>query len=142
MSRFLSLLSVMLAAAWMIGSHANADQLPSCAAPLGATIRSFPNEIPQALLKALNDKLGDVASPGQPFDATDVVVVGRNRRVIFVWKRGQRWVVATEHGGRGYNDPVLAFNLTSDGLNPSFVAVKTTFPESLCSTATELLEVR
>jgi len=135
----LLLFRVMLTAVWMIGSDANADQLPTCRTPAGATIRSFPNDIPVALLNALKDKVGDVASPGDPFDSTDVLVVGRNRRAIFVWNRGERWVVATEHGGPGYNDPVFAFNVSSDGLNAAFVAAETAFPETICSIANELL---
>ncbi|HXW25285.1 MAG TPA: hypothetical protein VEK73_11090 [Xanthobacteraceae bacterium] len=142
MRRLQALFVVAIAMAWMTGGHAHADQLPSCAIPAGTASRVFPNEMPLTLQNALKDKVGDVAAPGEPFDSTDVVVTGRNRRAIFVWERGRRWVVATEHGGRGYNDPVLAFDLSPDGVSVTLVAVRTAFPQTLCSTAHELLDVR
>jgi hypothetical protein len=39
------------------------------------------------------------------------VDTGRNRRAIFVWTRGLEYVVATEHDGIAYNDPVFLYRL-------------------------------
>lgn len=108
---------------------------PACAPPARASSAPFA-DIPAALSLAL----GDIAAPGEPFDATDVVVTGQNRRVMFIWHAGSRWVVATERGGIGYNNPVLAYDLDEDGKGAIVVAERTAFPETVCSTATDLLQ--
>jgi hypothetical protein len=122
--------------------HASADRPPSCASPPGVETRSFSTDLPVGLSKALAERLGDVAQPGARFDSTDVVMTGRNRRVIFVWMRGPRWVVATEHGGRVYNDPIFAFDVTANGAEARLVEQKIAFPESVCATALSLLDNR
>jgi hypothetical protein len=66
--------------------------------------------------------------------AIDVVVTGHNRRLIFIWSRGDRWVIATEHGGRGYNDPIFAYAVSSDGLKATLLAERTAYPDTVCST--------
>jgi hypothetical protein len=82
--------------------------------PRGASAVSYPAGTPPALSLALKEHLGDMALPGEPFDATDVVATGRHRRLIFIWRYETRWVVATEHGGIGYNNPVFAYELGAD----------------------------
>ncbi len=62
-----------------------------------------------------------------------------NRRLIFIWTRGNVWVVATEHGGRGYNDPILAYQLDSNGLHATLIAERLAVPKTVCSTSEELL---
>ena len=96
-------------------------------------------DIPAALRDAVKQRLGELVPTNSPFDATDVVTTGHNRRLIFFWTRGHRWVVATEHGGRGYNDPILAYDVSLDGRQASFVAERIAYPNSVCSTAEELL---
>ena len=127
----------MIAAAW---KYASADKIPPCAPPAGVSERSFPDDIPMVLRKAVKDKFGEVVAPGEKFDSTDVVFTGRTRRAIFAWERGTRWIIATEHGGRGYNDPILAFELVADGSQAKLVAERIAFPDSVCSTALTLLE--
>jgi hypothetical protein len=87
----------------------------------------------------LREHIGELAEPGTKFDATDVVVTGRNRRLIFVWYLGKRWIVATEHGGRGYNDPIFAYDLSQDGQSATLVQESIAFPKTVCSTASSML---
>src|SRR5690348_13328826 len=79
---------------------AKADYIAPCPVPPGVVSVPLPGGLPPAL----RDEIGDIALPNQDFDATDVVMTGRRVRFIFVWNKGSRWLVATEHGGRGYYD--------------------------------------
>jgi len=92
------------------------------------------------LKKALAVRFGPMAQPGEEFDATDVVITHRNRRLIFIWKLASRWIVATEHGGRGYNDPILAYDITRTAGDPMFIAQRIAFPETVCKIVMEMLE--
>jgi hypothetical protein len=120
--------------------HATADQIPPCDPPPGLSSPSFPNEIPIGLRNALRDKFGYIAQPGEAFDSTDVVLIGKRRRAIFAWTRGITWVIATEHGGIAYNDPVFVFELNADGSEAKLVAEKIAFPQTVCATAIKLIE--
>ena len=113
------------------------DIIAPCRAPAGAAVITRRDSLPRALRDALKQKLGELVPPSSPFDATDVVQTGHNRRLIFIWSRGNRWVVATEHGGRGYNDPILAYDLSADGAKATLHAERITFPKAVCSTAEE-----
>jgi hypothetical protein len=85
--------------------------------------------------------LGDIAAPGEKFDATDVVVTRIHYREIFVWSRGNRWVVAIEHGGLGYNDPVFAYDLNADLSEVIPVTKRIAFPHNVCDVARDLLDL-
>ena len=81
---------------WLIVASAAPAQA-ACPVPPGAVKVALPSGLPPALRDAL---LGDIALPGEPFDATDVYVKGhKHSRYIFVWNIGSRWIVATEQGG-------------------------------------------
>jgi hypothetical protein len=112
-----------------------------CPLPPGVQATSLSNGAPLAPGKALKQRLGDLAPPGSEIDVSDVVVTGRNRRLIFVWTRGDRWIIATEHGGLAYNDPILAYNLSRDGRGATLVAERIAFPNTLWSTAEGLLDL-
>jgi hypothetical protein len=100
------------------------------------------DDAPPALAQALKERLGEVVPVGAPFDSADVIRIGKNRRLIFIWNRGTRWVVATEHGGLGYNDPVFAFEVDqNNGDKVSLVREETAFPDTVCSTASSLLVI-
>ena len=97
MSSRLIALSLSLLA---VVTPAQADVIPVCTGPegvLSATLETA--SLP--LLQALKERIGEVVPPGATLDATDVVVIGQSRRLIFIWNMGKRWIVATEHGGRG-----------------------------------------
>jgi hypothetical protein len=115
------------------------DAIPACRLPVGVVSYSDQKDMPAALREAIKKKLGYFVPPNSPFDATDVVMTGHNRRLIFIWVRGTRWVIATERGGRGYNDPILAYEVTPNRLQAKFVAERVAFPDSVCLTAAELL---
>lgn len=118
------------------------DVIPACRLPVGVTSYSNQKEMPYALRNAVEQELGDLVSPDSPFDATDVVVTGHNRRLIFVWVREHRWIVATERGGRGYNDPIVAYEVSANGQKAALIAERIAMPGSVCTTAEELLNQR
>lgn len=117
-----------------------ADAIPYCGPPSGVGVASFATA-PPVLLRALHERLGEIVAPGEAFDATDLVETGRNRRFIFIWNVGNRWIVATEHGGLGYDDPILAYDLDQDGRSATLVEERIAAPYTVCPTALILLEV-
>jgi hypothetical protein len=121
---------------------ARADTIPYCPLAQGVEERPFGDGVPSVLRDALADKIGTFARPGEPFDSTDIVMTGQSRRLIFVRVHGTRWVIATEHGGRGYNDPVFAYDVDADGSSAKLVGEQTAMPGTLCATASKLLESR
>jgi hypothetical protein len=50
--------------------------------------------------------------------------------------------VATEHGGRGYNDPIFAYDVSEDGQDATFVAERIAIPQTICHTASGLLRLK
>jgi len=118
---------------------ARADTIRPCLLPAGATEVPYETDAPAILRTALAQSVGDIVPAGAPFDATDVVMTGRNRRILFAWNRGNRWVVATEQGGRGYSDPVFAYDVGLDGSMATMVAQRSAFPSTVCATALALL---
>jgi len=130
---------VLLAAAsiWLGGSA-----IPPCALPNAASAISRLDDAPPVLVRALVERVGEVVPAGAKFDATDVAWTGKNRRLIFVWNLSNRWVIATEHGGVGYNDPIFAFDMSQDRREAIFLQERIAFPESVCSTASSLLALR
>jgi hypothetical protein len=134
-SLFVSVLAVIPLAS------CKADVIAPCALPNGVTPTSL-TDAPAALVQALRDHVGELAAPGIRFDATDVVGTGRNRRLIFIWHIGSRWIVATEHGGIGYNDPIFAYDLSDDGGSATLVQESIAFPNTVCPTAASLISFR
>ena len=121
---------------------ANSSEVTPCHVPAEAKLVSDFDGMPPTLRAAIKNKVGDIVSPNEPFEATDVVVPGHtrhNRRLLFAWVLGDRWVVATEHGGIGYNNPILAFNVNGDPPRAILVSEQISFPKSVCSTAEQLL---
>jgi hypothetical protein len=130
-------LSLSLFVAALITS-ACSDVIPPCALPNGVASTSL-NGAPPALLRALRQDVGELVAPGGRFDATDVIVTGQNRRLIFIWNVDRRWIVATEHGGFGYNDPIFAYDLSQDGRDATLVEQRIANPHTICSTASSLV---
>jgi len=120
-----------------------ADEIPPCRLlPTGVSVISRLDDAPLPLVHALTERVGEVVPVGAPFDSTDVIRIGKNRRLIFIWNRGARWVVATEHGGLAYNDPVFAFEIDQDGRKATLVREEAaSFPNTVCSTASSLLVI-
>ena len=124
-----------------IGRIAKADAIPPCPPPSGVEATSLRSS-PAALVRALTDHIGDVVPPGAAFDATDVVMSDRPhfRREIFVWHFGRRWVVATEHGGIAYSDPIFAYALDDAGRSATLIRESVALPKTVCATANALLD--
>ena len=127
---------------FVAAATARADVIPACTPPNGVSSTTSLTEAPAALRQALKEHVGDIVAPDEKFDATDVVRVGRNRRLIFIWNIGKRWIVATEHGGRGYNDPIFAYDLSHGSQSATLVQARIAFPNTVCDTASSLLGVR
>jgi hypothetical protein len=128
----------------LVSAPAFADEIPACEPVPGIEIQSFQNDTPPAIKHVLTETFGPVAPPGAPFTSTDVAIDPGlpKRRVIFVWALGSRWVIATEHGGRGYNDPVLAFDLSPDRENAKLVGKTIAFPNTVCAAAHKMLVLK
>jgi hypothetical protein len=124
--------SAILAA--FIAGAALADIAPACPSPPGAKAVSLENA-PVALRKLF----GDYAPPGAYFDSGDVVITGQNRGLIFIWGRGDRWIVATEHGGRGSDNPIFAFHVSPDGSSARQLSGSIAGPNTVCSTALRMM---
>lgn len=79
---------------------ARADYISACSPPDSSVrVLPFPDGMPPILFKAFKEHVGDIVAAGERFDATDNIVTGRHRRMIFVWNRGPRFVIATKRGG-------------------------------------------
>jgi hypothetical protein len=117
-----------------------ATAISGCPVPPGAVNVSIPSGLPLSLRIALP---GDIALPGEPFDATDVYVKSHNhRRYIFVWNIGTRWIVATEQGGRVLRAAIFTYDLGKDDKTAALIEERITFPNSVCAAATKLIEKR
>ena len=138
----MKLFSLALILSLATAGVARADVIPACAVPAGAMMVGF-DQLPMAVRKALAQKTGPMAMPGQPFNATDVVSKPLPfSRGIFVWSRGTRWVVATEHGGIAYNDPIYVFDAVHDRKRVVLTTSKTAVPATVCATAQDLLNTQ
>ena len=140
----MKLFGAACAACLIAAAPARAAVVAACPAPSGVMEMAFA-DIPAGVRKALMEKTGDIAPPGQPFNVTDVVQGGKPlpfSRGIFVWNRGTRWVVATEHGGIAYSDPVYAFGVAANGKGIHLIAEKTAAPRTVCATAKILLDAQ
>ena len=83
--------------------------------------------------------MGNIALPGEPFDSSDVIVKGHKyRRYIFVWKVGDRWIVAMEQGGIALRTLVSVYALSKDGKTAILSNKSSEFTTDVCGTATRL----
>lgn len=128
---------ILIAVLFAQPASAGVGDAPTCPVPAGVQARAFPAEIPQPLLSALKEKYGTFAGPKEAFNSSDVIYSGAppQRRVAFAWQRGTRWVFATEHGGIGYNVPVLAYELDAAGAKADFLTEDLSFGKTLCEIA-------
>ena len=95
--------------------------------------------LPAGLPAVLRDKMGNVAMPGEPFNSIDIYVKGLpNRRYMFVWSIGSRWIVATEVGGIALHAAVSTYDLGKDGKAATLLDQRMTSPTYACAVATKL----
>jgi hypothetical protein len=110
--------------------------ISDCPVPPGAVKVALPAGLPPALRHALP---GDIALPGEPFDTTDVYVMGhKHRRYIFVWNIGTRWIVATEIGGIALRAAISTYELGKADKTAVLIDDRFTFPNDVCGAATKL----
>jgi hypothetical protein len=120
------------------------DRIPTCAAPIGVASVPF-KRVPPVLIQALRDYVGDrdyvgeIVAPGEKFDTTDVVWTGRSRRFAFFWTAGDRWIIATEHGGFAYNDSIFVYHLDEGDRKTVLVKEQIAFPTTVCAVASNLI---
>lgn len=124
-------LPLAAAAVALGGGRATADEIPRCLT-LPPAEDVAPADVPAILRVTLGHDIGAYALPGQPYDATDVVSVGVNRRLIWVRRRGTRWVVAFEQGGRAYHDTVLSYEVGYDNSSIAGIRAEVAFPATVC----------
>jgi hypothetical protein len=126
----LAALAIAVAAA-----PAHAAMIQDCPAPAGAVKVALPSGLPPAL----SGKMGTIALPGQPFNAIDVYVKGLpNRRYIFVWNIGTRWIVATEQGGIALRSAIFVYDLGKDSRTATLIEKRIGSPNDVCGAATKL----
>jgi hypothetical protein len=118
--------------------HVIADAAPSCTLPPGMV--SVPlKQVPSILLQTIIDDVGEIAPPMGRFDRTDVMMVGLNRRFAFFWKADDKWIVATEHGGFAYNNPIFLYDLGGNEQKAVLTAQAIASPNTLCAVASGLI---
>jgi len=123
--------------------RAAAMTVPVCSTPEGMTLATADSPSTNAVVKLLRARFGEMAFPGEKFNPSDLheipsdihETVASSRRLIFVWLSQSRWVAVTERGGRGYNNPVFAFNVSEHGKRLELVETKVGFPSTVCEIA-------
>jgi hypothetical protein len=132
-----------LCSALLIGkpSSAVADEIPRCEPPAGVVPVEIPQGMPSALTAALSARIGYIALPGESFIATDIGPPGRNWRYIFAWHKDRRWIVATEHGGIAYNDPIFVYELAKDGGTATSLENRISCPQTICKDAAGTIQI-
>ena len=92
----------MLSRSWsyrvfLTATLAFADTIPVCSVWKESDSASL-QTAPLPLLQALSERVGELAPPDVAFDATDVVVTGRNRRLICygISAEGGSWRLSME----------------------------------------------
>jgi len=113
----------------------HAAPIQDCPAPPGAVNVALPS----GFATTLRDKTGNVALPGEPFNVIDDYVKGQpNRRCIFAWNIGSRWIVATEVGGIALRAAVSMYDLGKDGKTVAVLDNRMTSPTCACATPARL----
>ena len=106
----------------------------ACPAPPGGVKVALPSGLPVAL----RDKMGKIALPGEPFNAIDIYVREQpNRRYIFVWNIGTRWIIAMEIGGIALRSAVFVYDLGKDGKTVTLIHERMGI-NNVCGVATKL----
>ena len=117
------------------GASAQAAANSNCPAPPGAVNVVLLSGLPAAL----RDAMGNIALPGEAFDASDVHVKGHKyRRYIFVWHAGARWIVAAEQGGIALRSAIFVYDLGKDGKIATLIDQSSGFLNNVCGAATKL----
>jgi hypothetical protein len=130
-----SLLLVM----WRV-AHVVASPAPACMPPPQAAPIPF-EHVPPVLLRSFKERLGEISAPGGSFNATDVVWFESvpQRRFMFFWTVGRRWLIATERGGFAYSNPIFLYDLGNDERKADLIAEKDASSDTACAVALDLI---
>jgi hypothetical protein len=121
--------------------YSPAQSAPHCAAPKGTETIVSLKHLPQPVRDALLATVKDIVDAGQPFDSTDVVRYGAHfDRFAFSWNIGSDWIIATEHGGFAYNNPVYVIRWTRPGNTANISGKQVAFPRTVCDAALQLFK--
>ncbi len=119
--------ALALAALVPAAAHAQSAAAPAasanpyaCPAPDGVTAAAYPNDLSDAVVALLTNRLGTFATADQPFDATDVSTGKPTIRLDQIWHKGNHWAFIYEHGGRAYSIRMMAYDVGEDG-QPNWV---------------------
>ncbi|WP_419806764.1 hypothetical protein [Terriglobus sp.] len=122
---------------------------PTCPAPSHTQVFHSLQDLSYDVRSALLAKTPDIVDSNQPFDPTDVVMHGAHfNRFAFAWQANGRWIIATEHGGIAYYNPIYTVvsppSPASTGPFITYAAriLKTTMsrPTALCPDARHALD--
>ena len=117
-----------------------ANPAPACLPSRQAVPVPF-EHVPSILLSSLRDRLGEIAAPGASFNATDVVWFENapQRRFMFFWTAGRRWVIATERGGFSHYNPIFLYELGDNERKADLITEKDASSNTACAVALELI---
>jgi hypothetical protein len=126
----------------LVPASAEEAYRPACQVPEGALAVSWEKDVPPAVAQALKKAAGegDISPPGGPFNAIGVMDGRPGKRVMFAWRSGSRWAVATEQGGFVYYNRVFAFDPSAEPENVALAEERDARPSTLCETAVSLLD--
>jgi hypothetical protein len=125
-----AVIAALLAGALWAGRAAAAEVAPCLVLPPVEEVA--PADMPQPLRAALARDVGAFALPAQDFDTTDVARTGLRRRLLWLRKRGDRWIAVFERGGRNSDNPFVVYEMGLDGQGIAGVRSGVAYPASVC----------
>lgn len=131
--------ALLLAAALAAVLPVRADTFPECR----VAGRTSLDDLPPSVSTEIRERFGPLSWPGGLFNPADVVQPGiPTRRLMDVWRNGERWALAIEQGGRSYHISVVALDFEADRNRVRQAEKRTVFPGDLCATVADLLAER
>ena len=132
----------LLAALAQTPAGAQDGGISTCRLPKKAEAMSWATA-PESLYWSVIRVEGDILPPGAPLEAANPrnPATEYDRRVMFVWRFGLRWVAVTEHTRYGYYNYVLAFDLSPDLRYAVLAERRDATRSTLCAAAADLLEI-
>ncbi|MGU3538046.1 hypothetical protein [Methylobacterium sp. A54F] len=131
--------AILLVAALAAVPSVRADTSPECR--IAGRIPA--EDLPAAVSTEIRERFGPLSWPGGPFNPSDIVQPGiPTRRLMEVWRNGDRWVMAIEQGGRGYHVSVVALDLETGRRRVRRAEKRTAYPGNRCATVAGLLAGR
>jgi len=124
---------IIAAVSFFTAGEAPADVIPACDLQKGARLVEWPDGLPPKVFEDFTRHVERLAAPEEQFDATDVIMTNKRRRLIRVVNLGSLWVIAYEHGGRAYHDHIVVYEISGAGNPVRLIANDIAFPKSVCA---------